>query len=322
MRKRLLISWMLGMLISMASAAQHGEQRSDWERWVQELRHEALAKGIRPEIFDTAFRGVHPSKRVQHFERSQPEKRLTYGEYRQSRIDPYRITLGRREYKKHQVLLEKIGAQYQVNPCVITALWGMESSYGRFRGDFPVIASLATLAYEGRRKSFFRSELFLALKIVNDQHVSLANFKGEWAGASGQTQFLPSSWYKYAVDYNGDGRKDIWNTLDDVLASIANYLKKNQWHDNEPWVVETTLPEDFDENLFGVENKRSLSEWLELGVEVPEHLPSHLQAAIIMPHGGPALLAFHNFNVIKTYNNSTFYAGSVGYLADKICSEN
>ncbi len=319
---RFIMGFIFGIVISMSSYAQQNQDSSDWQQWVQNLRKEALAQGIRAEVFDTAFEGVQPSQRVQHFDKTQPEKRLTYAEYRKSRIDAFRILLGRREYNKYHDLLQKIAAEYHVSPCVITALWGLESSYGHFKGNFPVITSLATLAYQGHRKAFFRHELLLALKILNDHHVSLANFKGEWAGASGQTQFLPSSWYKYAVDYDGDGKKDIWNSTDDVLASIANYLKRNEWHNNEPWAIETSLPEDFDETLYGFENKRPLSEWEEMGVEVPGHLSPDLEAAILMPLGGPALLAFHNFNVIKTYNNSTFYAGSVGYLAEKICSKN
>lgn len=319
---RLFMGVIIGILISMASFAQQEFENADWQHWVQNLRKEALSQGIRPQVFDAAFRGVQPSQRVQHFDKTQPEKRLTYLEYRRSRIDTFRIFLGRREYNKYKNLLQNIAVQYHVNPCIVTALWGLESSYGHFKGNFPVITSLATLAYQGHRKAFFRHELLLGLKILNDQHVTLENFKGEWAGASGQTQFLPSSWYKYAVDYDHDGKKDIWNNTDDVLASIANYLKKNEWHYDEPWAIETRLPEDFDEALYGFENKRPLSEWAEMGVEVPEHLSPELEAAIIMPLGGPALLAFHNFKVIKTYNNSTFYAGSVGFLADKICSVN
>lgn len=300
---------------------QADDSPSDWQQWLQTLRIEALAEGIRPETFDNAFRGVKINLRVQHFERTQPEKRLTYQEYRESRIDSYRITLGRRAYQKHRLLLEKIAADFQVDPCVVTALWGLETSYGRFRGSFPVISSLATLAYQGRRKTVFRRELLLALKILDGGHISLDKFKGEWAGASGQTQFLPSSWFKYAVDYDGDGRKDIWYSTEDALASIANYLKGHDWHVDEPSVVEIKLPNNFDQSLIGTENKRSLSEWLEMGINVPSYLPLYLPASIIVPEGGPALLVFHNFTVIKAYNNSTFYAGSIGYLAEKICAE-
>ena len=320
MFKPALISMLLLVTMTLDVFAANKMVNHDWNKWVHTLRAEALREGIRPDVFDRAFQGVLPSKRVQHFDKTQPEKRLSFLQYRDSRVDTYRVFLGRRAYQKNRFKLDKIAKDYQVNPCMITALWGLESSYGHFKGNFPVIAALATLAYEGRRTAFFRHELLLALKILNDHHVKFEDFKGEWAGASGQTQFLPSSWYRYAVDYDGDGKKDIWNSTDDVLASIANYLKKNDWHPTEPWAIQIELPEDFDSSLFGFDNTRSLGEWLELGVKVPEELSEDLAAAIIMPEGGPPLLAFHNFKVIKTYNNSTFYAGSVGYLADKICT--
>lgn len=314
MRKGFFMSLLLMIFISSDSLAQ------DWNAWLDELRAEALEDGIQPAVFDLAFQDVKPSQKVMFFDRTQPEKRITFLEYRQSRIDAFRIRLGRIEYKKHRDLLEKIGAEYHVSPCFITAFWGIESSYGRFKGDFPVISSLATLAYEGRRKAFFRNELLLGLHIVNGNHVSLKDFKGEWAGASGHTQFLPSSWHKYAVDYDSDGHRNIWNSLPDVFASIANYLKMNDWHYGEPWAVEASLPPEFDQRLLGAGNTRTVSEWMQMGVKIQEKVPQNLEAALIMPNGGPVFMIFHNFNVIKTYNNSTYYAGSVGYLADHICA--
>jgi membrane-bound lytic murein transglycosylase B len=312
--------WLFLTLFSLRGFAETEVKVDGWDRWVRNLRVEALSQGIRPEVFDKAFAGVRPNPRIQHFDRTQPETRISYLQYQKSRIDPFRIFIGRREYQKHRELLNKIAREYHVSPCMITALWGMESSYGRVKGNFPVIAALATLAYEGHRTQFFRHELLLALKILNDNHVSLDKFKGEWAGASGQTQFLPSSWYRYAVDYDHDGKKDIWNSLDDALASIANYLKKNDWHPDEPWAFQVELPENFDHDLIGLENKLTVSEWLELGVSLPQDTSEDLEAAIIIPEGGPPIMVFHNFKVIKCYNNSTFYAGSVGHLADKICS--
>ena len=320
MRKGIYLSCFIVIFIGIECLAERSEFPTDWSAWVKEVREEAIADGIRPEVFDKAFKGVKLNRRVQHFDRTQPETRLTFLKYRSSRIDAYRITLGRKEYRKHANVLEKVGADYGVNPCMITAIWGIESSYGRFKGDFPVIQSLATLAFEGRRTDFFRKELFIALHVLNGDHVRLEDFKGEWAGASGHSQFLPSSWQKYAVDYNKDGRRDIWGTLDDVFASIANYLKMNGWRADEPWVAEASLPLDFDESLFGFENSRTVSEWLQMGVKIKKNVPHDLKAAIIMPYGGPALMAFNNFKVIKRYNNSTFYAGSVGYLADRICA--
>lgn len=293
-----------------------------WHIWLNDFKKEALADGITTRTFDRAFDGVKPSRRVQHFNKTQPEKRISFLEYRSTRIDPYRITIGVREYKKRRATIEKIGAEYHVDPCFITAIWGIESSYGKFMGSFPVISSLATLAYDGRRTQFFRKELLFALHILQDGHVNPNDFKGEWAGASGHAQFLPSSWHKFAVDYSGDGRKDIWNNMDDVFASIANYLKGNGWRDGEPWAYEVRLPHNYDKSTLGYDLKRTVNEWKALGVRMRDGQPmpnSNLQAAIIVPDGGPALLVFNNFKVILRYNNSRYYAGSVGYLAESIC---
>lgn len=297
----------------------------NWRDFVAKVRVDALAEGIRPAIFDRAFADIHkPVRRVVNLDRSQPETRLTFKKYRRTRIDNYRIVLGVRYYKKHRATLEKIGAEFGVNPCLITALWGIESSYGNFKGSFPVIASLATLAYDGRRSDFFRKELLLALHILNEEHVKFADFKGEWAGASGHSQFLPSSWHKYAVDYNGDGSKDIWNNLNDVFASIANYLKGNGYQQGQPWGIEVNLPPGFDQSLVERKQKYPLDQWLTMGVKAKpgfEYPTMNVQASVITPYGGPAFLAFNNFDVIKSYNNSTYYAASVGYLADKICQK-
>jgi membrane-bound lytic murein transglycosylase B len=198
----------------------------------------------------------------------------------------------------------------------------METSYGTYMGNFPVIKALATLAYDSKRKEVFRKELFLALHILNEGHVDLAHFKGEWAGASGQPQFLPSSWVKYAVDYDGDGRKDIWESKADVFASIANYMKHNGWQTGEPWAIQVKLPSTFDMKLEGKSTVKRVSEWTALGVrtEHGEPLPyQNLQASIIQPYGGPTFLAFPNYRMILRYNNSIYYAGAIGYLADSIC---
>lgn len=294
-----------------------------WQQWVSEVKQEAISDGVEPALVDRAFRNIRePSRRVKNYSKSQPEHRLTFSKYRKTRASKYRILLGKRNYKKNDELLNEVGAHYGVDPCFIVSLWGMETSYGNFMGKFPVIKSLATLAYDSKRKDFFRHELIQALHIVNDGHVSLSKYKGEWAGASGQPQFLPSSFTRYAIDYNRDGRKDIWSTKADVFASIANYLKNKGWKSNEPWAVEVTLPRNFDMSQEGKRIRKPVSEWQKMGVNMPKggDLPRQdLEASIIKPYGGPAMLAFNNFRVIMRYNNSTYYAGSIGYMADKIC---
>ncbi|KTD19796.1 lytic murein transglycosylase [Legionella londiniensis] len=295
-----------------------------WNEWVAEVREEALSQGISAAIFDQAFADIHePSRKVKSLARSQPEHRLTYLKYRNSRVDNYRIVMGRKSYQKNQALADTIAREYGVDPCFMMSFWGMETSYGSYMGNFPVIKSLATLAYDSNRRDFFRKQLFYALHIVNDGHVSLDRFKGEWAGASGQPQFLPSSWMKYAVDYDGDGRKDIWDSKPDVFASIANYMKQNGWQSGEPWAVQVKLPANFDMQLEGKATVKPVSEWNAMGVRTEDGKPlpyQHLEASIIKPYGGPVFLAYPNYKMILRYNNSIYYAGAIGYLADKICN--
>jgi peptidoglycan lytic transglycosylase B len=318
MKKFLVMSLISGLLMFSQGALA----KQSWQKWVSDLRVEAIAEGISPALFDEMFDGLTPNERVLRYDRTQPEKRLTFTKYRDTRADSYRIRLGQQKYKKHQALLEQIGDNFDVDPCFITSLWGLETSYGHYMGNFPVIKSLATLAYDSRRSAFFRKELLYALQILEGGHVTQDKFKGEWAGASGHPQFLPSSWYQYAVDYTGDGRKDIWTTHADAFASIANYLKQNGWQKGEPWAIQVKLPKKFDKRLEGKDKKKYVNEWNDLGVRLLDGSPlpyQDLQASIVMPSGGPAFLAFDNFKVIMTYNNSTYYAGTIGYMADKIC---
>jgi membrane-bound lytic murein transglycosylase B len=296
---------------------------SSWEAWLAGLRAEVLGQGISPRLFDEALAGVHePNPQIKRFMHSQPEHRLTFLNYRNTRADQYRILIGRKEYKKNKAVLEEIAKKYGVNPCFIASFWGMETSYGSYMGNFPVIKALATLAYDSKRKAFFRKELLIAFHIVQEGHVSLKDFKGEWAGASGQPQFLPSSWVKYAVDYDGDGRKDIWKSKPDVFASIANYMKKNGWKTGEPWAIQVRLPAQFDMKMEGKSIVKAVSEWNALGIRTENGQPlpyTHLQASIVKPFGGPTFLTFPNYKMILRYNNSIYYAGAIGYMADKIC---
>lgn len=294
-----------------------------WKKWVAGVREEAMQQGISSNLFDDAFAGIHePSRQVKGLMHSQPEHRLTFIKYRTTRADNYRIAIGRKQYQKNKELLEKIGAEFGVNPCFIVSFWGMETSYGTYMGNFPVVKSLATLAYDSNRKDVFRKELFLALHILNDGHVALDDFKGEWAGATGQPQFLPSSWVRFAVDYDGDGRKDIWKSKPDVFASIANYMKQNGWQAGEPWAIQVQLPKKFDMSLEGKNITKKVSEWNALGVRTESGQPlpyQDLEASVIQPYGGPTFLAFPNYRMILRYNNSIYYAGAIGYMADKIC---
>lgn len=312
------------LLLGITFAQAKANTRADgltWSQWVQQLRQEALAKGVRAKTFDRAFRNIHaPKQKILRYDRNQPERRLTYLQYRKSRVNAYRIRLGRKEYRKYRGILQQVAKIYQVRPGYILALWGMESSYGRYRGKHPVIQSLATLAYDPRRSAFFRKQLLYALQILDQGHVSLAQFKGEWAGASGHPQFLPSSWYHYAVDHDQDGRKDIWNTHADVFASIANYLHQNGWKHYMPVLVKVRANKSLAHYQEGLKYQQSIAKWRQQGIKLPNKTQVHdgTQASLVYPLGGPLWLAFPNFKVLMRWNRSIYFVGSINYLATAI----
>ncbi len=323
--KRLKITLILPLLFflnnSFAEAA-----KSSWQQWVKELRSEAITKGIRPELFDEVFARVkEPNLSVLSLDRNQPEHRISFLQYRSSRADAYRIKLGRQQYQHYQSLLTEIGDKYGVSPCFIVSLWGLETSYGFYLGKFPVIQALATLAYGPRRAEFFRMQLLYALQILNEGHIDYDHFKGEWAGASGQPQFLPSSWHEYAVDYDGDGKKNIWTSYPDAFASIANYLVQNGWRANQPWAIPVSINAEARQYLNDKTVTKPLSTWIKLGVRAQGNQPwpedTTLPARLIEPDGGPDFLIFNNFDVIMKWNHSNYYVGTVGYLAEQICGK-
>jgi membrane-bound lytic murein transglycosylase B len=320
MKRLFVIVLFISFALTIPSAFSARRQQS-WNSWVQDVRVEAIQRGIRPSVFDNAFNGMTPSARHLRLDRSQPERRLTFLKYRNTRGDAYRIKLGRRAYKRHKKLLDEVGRTFGVSPCFIVSLWGLESSYGHYMGNFAVIRSLATLAYDTRRSAFFRRELFHALRILNEGHISLKDFKGEWAGATGQPQFLPSSWHNYAVDYNNDNVKDIWKNHGDIFASIANYLAQHGWQTNQPWAIQVSLPRHFNKSLLSLKIEKTVKEWEQLGVKPITHryIDPSTMVSVIRPLGGPNFMVFNNFKVIMKWNRSTYYAGTVGYVADKIC---
>lgn len=316
--QRIILSLLIA-LSCLIPTLSHAQSQQSWHSWIQQVKQEAVSQGIDSQLLDRVFDGMTPSQQHLRLDRSQPEKRITYLQYRNSRGSAYRIKLGCIEYRKHQQLLNAVGNEFGVNPYFVVAIWGLETSYGRFRGNFPVIRSLATLAYDSRRSAFFRRELFLALHILNEGHVELHKFKGEWAGATGQTQFLPSSWFKYAVDYNRDGHKDIWETYGDIFASIANYLAQNGWQVGQPCSVEVSLPHNFDQSLLTLKITKTVRTWEQLGVQLHNStINPNLSASIIHPHGGPDMMVFNNFKVLMKWNYSSYYAGTIEYMAHKI----
>ena len=315
-RRRFCLAALAGAIVAGSAAA------ADFDDFIAEVRRDALEQGVSRGTLDRALAGLQPIARILQLDKAQPERKVGFAEYLERTVNGYRIRRGRAKLSEHGPLLAAIGDAYGVEPRFIVSLWGMETDYGGYTGGFPVIGSLATLAFDGRR-SFFRRELIHALRIVEEGHVRLEDMTGSWAGAMGQAQFLPSSFRAYAVDYDGDGRRDIWLSTGDVLASIANYLKEVGWRSKLSWGQQVRLPPDFAAELASIEVTRPVGEWLELGV-VPESgasLPQgEVAASIVRPGGarGPAYLVTENYRAIMRWNRSLYFATATGHLADRL----
>lgn len=293
-----------------------------FDAWVAGFRPRALAAGVTPATFDAAFAGAGLIPGVIEKDRNQTEFTRTLEDYLAIAASDERVGKGRAALGRYGPTLAAIEARYGVEPEVVTAVWGMESFYGERTGDVPVVSALATLAYEGRRADFFQSQLIAALKIVQNGDVTPARMTGSWAGAMGQTQFIPTTYLAYAVDFDGDGRRDIWSAdPTDSLASAAAYLSKSGWRHGQPWGVEVRLPAGFTGPL-GRGTTRSPSAWAAAGVRDMDGrvVPDHGPASIIAPMGlsGPAFMVFPNFSVIGRYNNAENYMIGIGHLSDRL----
>ena len=316
----------LGLIVAVAWTLLAGPAMAEvqpFDVWLEELREDALKEGIGAETLSATLTGLAPIERVIELDRRQPEGRFTFQQYNQRVLSASRIERGRELYREHRGLLDRVAADYGVQPRFIIALWGIESSYGSYGGDYPVIGALATLAYDGRRASFFRGELLKALKIVDQGDITAEQMMGSWAGAMGQSQFMPSSYHAYAIDYDGDGHRDIWTSLPDVFASIANYLAKAGWNDRYTWGRKVRLPAALDGELIGLQTTKPLPEWQDLGVRRSDgdSLPAvRLDASLLSTDDGqgPAYLVYGNFRVLMAWNRSTYFALTVGELADLI----
>ncbi len=294
-----------------------------FQKWVEELHREAAAQGIRPSTLKSALGALKPLPRVIELDRKQPEFTLTFRQYMDKVVPAARVEKGRRLLRENRALLDEVGAKFGVQPRFMVAFWGIESDFGRLTGGFPVIHALATLAFDGRRSAYFRGELINALKILDGGHIGLAKMSGSWAGAMGQSQFMPSSFLAYAVDHDGDGRKDIWKTKADVFASAANYLARVGWKGDQTWGRPVRLPEGFDTGLASLKVRKRLSEWQGLGVRRADggDLPKRdLVASLVLAEGpeSPAFLVYANYHAILKWNRSTFFALAVGSLAERI----
>ncbi|MBV9685902.1 MAG: lytic murein transglycosylase [Alphaproteobacteria bacterium] len=301
--------------------ASAGEE--DFSAFLSGVRRDAAAHGIRGSTIEIALQRAQYLPHVIELDRKQPESTLTFAEYLDKVVTAQRMDGARRQLAENRVLLDGVWRRYNVEPRFVVALWGIESDFGRIMGNYAVVSALATLAYDGRRSSYFRGELISALRILDQGHIRADDMTGSWAGAMGQCQFMPSTFLGYAVDYDGDGRKDIWNDRADALASIANFISHLGWRGGEGWGREVMLPAGFDSRYTGLEVKRPTGEWSRLGVRSADAGPlagREGEASLVMPDGagGPAFLVYDNFRTIMKWNKSTYFAAAVGYLADSM----
>lgn len=324
--------------VSLVSAAD--EVAPAFDDWLVGIRQQALAAGISPATVEMALSDLEPDPRVLKFDRKQPEFVQTFEQYLSKRVTPGRIKIARRHFEENKSSLQTIGAQYGIDPQYLVAFWGLESSFGRYQGKYSVVRSLATLAHDPRRTTFFTKELMSALKILDEGHVPPDEFVGGWAGAMGQNQFMPSSFLNFAQDFDGDGKKNIWTNQLDVWASIAFYLQESKWQVGQPWGLEVRVNEDVDfaglmptespsgcRAVRGHTRQQSLEQWAALGVMPINALSSTdaaaLEYAMVVPEEGEqrAYLIGPNFMPILRYNCANKYAVSVGLLADAIVAD-
>lgn len=301
-------------------------ESADFQRWLQGFKAEALAAGISAGTVNRALEGVSPVDRVVELDRRQPEFTRTFWNYIDKRVSPERIRRGREELARNGPLLRLVSRHYGVQPRFLVALWALESNFGANTGRFDAVSALATLAYDDRRGAFFRKELLSLLETMDNGDIRI-DANSSWAGAMGQPQFMPSTYRAYAVDFDGNGRRDLWNSLADVFGSAANYLKSAGWQADETWGREVLLPPDFDYSLAELDVKKPVAEWAALGVRDARGRPlpnPDADASIILPggvYGAPAFLVYPNFEAIMTWNRSILYAIAVGALADRVAGE-
>lgn len=291
--------------------------------WITAYRPRALAAGISPATFDAAMAGARYDADVIKRDRNQSEFTKTIWDYLDSAASDLRVQNGKAALAKYKSTLTKIERKYGVDKEVVVAIWGLESAYGTFRGSTPIISAMASLAYDGRRAQFFEEQLTAALMILQNGDTRAANMKGSWAGAMGHTQFMPTSFLSYAVDFTGDGRRDIWSDdPTDALASTAAYLKNSGWIKGQPWGVEVRIPDGFDYTLANREILKMPTEWARIGIRdmTGRKVPNHGKASILLPAGaeGAAFMIFKNFDAIETYNTADAYVIGVGHLSDRI----
>ncbi|MFO1219933.1 MAG: lytic murein transglycosylase [Burkholderiaceae bacterium] len=305
-----------------ASAAVDAALEQRFAAWVAAFKASAAAAGIREATLRAAFDGVQYLPRVVEQDRAQPEFVRPVWEYLDAAVSPTRIARGQEMLQRSREAADKAAERYGVPSAILMAIWGIESNFGDHVGTTPTIDALATLGFDGRREAWARGQLIAALKILQSGDIERAKMIGSWAGAMGQTQFLPSNFLAYAVDADGDGRRDIWGSLPDVMASTAHFLARAGWRSGEPWGAEVLLPKDFDAGRAELQLRQSSAQWAAEGVRGIDgaKLPELAEASIVQPAGarGPAFVVGPNFRALLRYNNATSYALAVGLLAQRI----
>jgi membrane-bound lytic murein transglycosylase B len=314
------------------SADENDIDAESFHKYLDSVRETARKSGISTATLDVAFTSLEPDPRVIVFDRRQPEFTQTFEEYLGARVSDSKVKEARRQYNEHQEALLDIAEAYDVDPEYLVAFWGLESSFGRYQGKYDIVRSLATLGHDKRRSAFFTRQLIAALQILDQGHVSRAEFVGGWAGAMGQNQFMPSTFLDYAVDYDKDGRKDIWSNKLDVWASIASYLKRHKWQRGAGWGFRVVVPDELDMDelaprevssgcraLRQHSRKMGLAQWQQLHVARDRKASDHM-FALLQPDEGESsgFLVGGNFRAILSYNCANKYAVSVGLLADLI----
>jgi len=316
-----LISLLFVVQIGQSFAAENSD--NSFSHWLKELRQEALLAGIQESTLDQSLAAVEPLPWIIKADRNQPEFKKSLDDYLNGVLSKKRIGKGRQMLVDNRHLLKEIADKYSVQPRFIVALWGIETYYGKHTGKVPIIDALVTLAYDGRRSAYFRKELLNALRIIDAGHISYERMKGSWAGAMGQVQFMPSSFLRYAVDGNGDGRIDLWQTPEDYLSSAANYLAKMGWQSNRTWGREVRVPTELDKELIGTDKRALLSTWQKYGVRKlnGKNLPNvKVRASLIQPEGpvGRSFLVYENYHSVMKWNRAHSFALAVGMLSDRI----
>ncbi len=322
-RHNFLVAMALVLLTFSASLAYGNEK--PYGLWVEELRSEALARGIPETTFDAAMFRITPNERIIELDRQQPEGRLSWTEYAEKIVSADRVEKGQAKLLEHRAILEEVSARYRVPKEIIVALWGVETIYGGYTGNFSIIEALTTLAYDGRRAELFREELLKAMEIIARHDATAEQMTGSWAGAMGQTQFMPSSYLKYAVAWDGSGHPDIWKNLPDVFASIANYLHSSGWNGDEIWGVAVNLPPGFNPEDADLYKPRPVEAWRAMGITAKQGraLPERGMVYVMYPGGNNegAYMVTENFHVLLKWNRSRYFATSVGLLSDRIAAK-